>query len=221
MFCLKGSPNQFIKYTNSTLQGYVITPILFLHDLQTFTSTSETVQGIVEGHSEGDCLMKCWERGNCFAVQTIYEGYATNNVKWCMLLAIGETSTQVIERPYDVSVNANTFKQIFLWNDPTATGHPYLTANSLRAAGNTIPMAIFVKRKSYMRHLVIVFHLCIRHLVIFLGESPSSKSALFKDPYCSICTLNNMTGRGHAKFRRRGSAFDIQYQRKQYLYDTL
>ncbi len=148
---------QFIKYTNSTLQGYDITPILFLHDLDTFTSTSDMVQGVMEGHSQADCLLKCWERGNCFTVQVIYEAFDSNNVKWCMLLAVGENSTRVIDRPYAVREPNNTFRKIYDKN----LGHPYLAANSIMAAANIKPMAVFVKRKSFA-HLVMSIKFVLR-----------------------------------------------------------
>ena len=97
MFCIKGTPTstKFIKYTNSTLQCSSISPILFLHNLQSFTTTSGTVQPIIEGYSQADCLVRCWERHECFAVQMVYEAYLTSNVDWCALFAVAETSMRV------------------------------------------------------------------------------------------------------------------------------
>ena len=86
---------KFIKYTNSSLQGSSISPILFLHNLQSFTAISGTVQPIIEGHSQADCLVRCWERDECFAVQMVYEEYTTSNVDWCALFAVAETSMRV------------------------------------------------------------------------------------------------------------------------------
>ena len=90
--------------------------------------------------------MKCWEIGNCFAVQMVYESFATDDVKWCLLIAVGETALRVLERNGSVGVNT-AFTHIDQWNDPLASGHPYLTTGNLQSAETTKPMALFVKRK--------------------------------------------------------------------------
>ena len=148
------SNKEFIKYTSSTLQGSDITPILFLHNLQTFTSTSDTVQRITDGHSQGDCLMRCWETSTCFAAQVVYEGSGTNDVEWCVLVAVGESALRVLERSGSVGVNT-TFTHLDQWTDPIASGHSYLTTANLQAAETTKPMAVFVKSK-YFKHLFLV-----------------------------------------------------------------
>ena len=88
--------------------------------------------------------MRCWETENCFAVQMIYQSFTEDDVEWCMLVAVGETALKVVERDGSVEVNT-TFTHIDQWNDPTASGHSYLTTSNLQAAETTKPIALFVK----------------------------------------------------------------------------
>ena len=70
------------------MEGPDITPLLFIHNDDTFTTTSDAVNRVGQSHVESHCLMACWERGDCLALQVVHKE-SGGAAQWCVLFRVG------------------------------------------------------------------------------------------------------------------------------------
>ncbi len=95
MICFLGSQNLTIykRAINATLHGSDMIPLLYLHNIPD-SNVSELFH---TSHPEQECMVKCMMMENCHAIQTVYyndefdEMVLMKNVKWCVLLEVGES----------------------------------------------------------------------------------------------------------------------------------
>ena len=91
---------RFKRYANATLSGYSMTPLLHF-TYEDLLAASSGIQYTPTKYPEQDCLLRCMEKSNCYAVQVVYNNSHLNesnplaSVKWCTLLDVGSTGADV------------------------------------------------------------------------------------------------------------------------------
>ena len=122
-----------------------MTALLYIHN-DNWLPSSNTVKKFSEDFPEVECMKKCLEMDNCYAIQAVYynndldESELMGNVKWCALLEVDQQGANIIKR--------NTLT----YGSNTAFGHiqtsvPGLIQSELQSDYQHYWIAVIVKGK--------------------------------------------------------------------------
>ncbi len=136
-------------FTNGTLDGSSMHPILYLHNNNLLPDNS-FVQMFKETLSKFECLLKCLEMNNCHAVQTVHVEFGGNNehdMKWCILLqlTVQDGNMCVVQRNgSSMYTPASVFKYIENWGQLPSQEEDVLQNDYAQKS-----MAILIKGEVY------------------------------------------------------------------------